>query len=172
DEGQLSDAHGKHADFRNAVIILTSNLVLHQPQPPTALGFNVQAARPLAILDPREELVRYFRPELVNRIDEILLFQPLDKASLRRIIDRYIKSLESLAARNIRIELTDEFYDFLIDRGVSERFGARELRRAIDRFVRQPLAEELIRRSETSGVVRAALARGEVQFEFASSVGS
>jgi ATP-dependent Clp protease ATP-binding subunit ClpA len=171
DEGRLADAHGKRADFRNAVIILTSNIALRPTaQPAAALGFKAEPPAPMQLtFDVREALARELRPELVNRIDEILVFNSLDRTALRRIIDRYVKSLEQLAARNIRIELSDEVYDFLTEQGVSVRFGARELRRAIDRHLRQPLAEELIRRGQGVNLVRAVLTDGRVQFELSSA---
>jgi len=164
DEGRLTDAHGKRADFRNAIIILTSNIGVGRVEPAVKLGFKAESP-PEVVFDLREALTRFFRPELVNRIDEILLFRPLDAQALRRIVGRYVKSLEILAARNFRIELADEVYDFLIERGVSEQFGARELRRTIDRYLRQPLAEELLRRGESAGVVRASLDGDRLRLE-------
>ena len=167
DEGRLSDAHGKRADFRNAVVILTSNVEVRPVVQPATLGFKAEPPALHMTIDLRDELIRYFRPEFVNRIDEILLFNRLEKRALRSIIDRYVKSLEALAARDLRIEFEDDVYEFLIERGVSDRFGARELRRAIDRYVRQPLAEEFIRRGPSTGVVRARLEQDRLQFEFA-----
>jgi ATP-dependent Clp protease ATP-binding subunit ClpC len=168
DEGRLADAHGQRADFRNAIIILTSNLGIGPVEPAVRLGFKAEAA-PRAAFDPREQLTGFFRPELVNRIDEILLFQPLDAQALRRIVDRHLKVLEHQTTPHLEIALAAEVYDFLIERGTSEQFGARELRRTIDRYLRQPLAEELLRRNARGGAVRATLAGDRVQFELVAT---
>ncbi|HEY2955439.1 MAG TPA: ATP-dependent Clp protease ATP-binding subunit [Candidatus Eisenbacteria bacterium] len=168
DEGRLGDAHGKRADFRNAVVILTSNLPVGPAVPAVTLGFKAEPPPPLAF-DVRAELTRFLRPELVNRIDEILLFRPLDPAALRQIVDRYVKGLESQAPQSLRIELAEEVYDLLIQRGVSEQFGARELRRTVDRYLRQPLAEELLRRGNGAATVRASLDGDRVRFELGPS---
>ncbi len=171
DEGRLTDAHGKRADFRHAVIILTSNIVFRLPAPPaTPLGFRAEPAAPAPVrFDVRDALATVLRPELVNRIDEILVFQPLDRAALRRIIDRYLKSIEQLVPQGLDIELSDGVYDLLIERGVSSQFGARELRRAIDRHLRHPIAEELLRRGPAAGTVRVVRDQDRIRFEFAPS---
>jgi ATP-dependent Clp protease ATP-binding subunit ClpC len=166
DEGRLHGARGERVDFRNAIVILTSNLQIRPTEAPKTLGFAAQAAAPEPPVEPRELLTGYFRPELVNRIDEILVFNSLGETELRLIIDRYVQDLERLAAaRELRIELTEEVYEFLIAHGVSEQFGARELRRVIDRYVRQPLAEELIRRGDSASLIRLTFSDDQIRFE-------
>jgi len=171
DEGRLADAHGKRADFRNAVIILTSNLVFRFGAPPaTPLGFKSEPPPPAPVaIDVRAALATVLRPELVNRIDEILVFQPLDRPALRHIIDRYVDGIEQLVPQGLDIELSDEIYDLLIERGVNSQFGARELRRTIDRHLRHPIAQELLRRGPSDRKVRVRLDRDQILFEFASS---
>jgi ATP-dependent Clp protease ATP-binding subunit ClpC len=165
DEGRLSGSRGQQADFRNAIVILTSNLQVNAGKRKT-LGFATEESDTGIEPDPRAALATTFRPELVNRIDDILVFDLLGEADLRTLIDRYVHGLEKLAAdRELRIEMDDDVYDFLIEHGVSEQFGARELKRAIDRWVRQPLAEELIRRGNSAGVIRVRLDGETLRFE-------
>jgi ATP-dependent Clp protease ATP-binding subunit ClpA len=168
DEGRLSDAHGKHADFRHAVIIFTSNLVFRMAPPPAPpLGFRREEAPSAPVrIDVRDALATVLRPELVNRIDEIIVFQPLDEAALRRIIDRYVKSIEQLVPQGLEIELSDEVYDLLIEHGVSSQFGARELRRTIDRHLRHPIAQELLRRGPAERRVGVRLDQGQLVIDF------
>jgi ATP-dependent Clp protease ATP-binding subunit ClpA len=167
DDGRLTDAHGKRADFRNAVIILTSNLQFRAEELPTPLGFKSEPPQSHAPIDLRFALSHYLRPELVNRIDEIVLFQPLGAETLRLIIDRQVESLGKLAPGQPRIELAAAVYDFLISQGSTDRFGAREIRRAIDRHVRQPLAEALLRHGDGAKVIRVGLTGNRVSFEVA-----
>jgi ATP-dependent Clp protease ATP-binding subunit ClpC len=165
DEGRLTGSRGQVADFRNAVVILTSNLQVRTEKRKT-LGFSTGEAAAETEIDPREALAGAFRPELLNRIDEILVFETLREPDLRVLVDRYVAGLEKLAAaRELRIELDDEVYDFLIRQGVSEQFGARELKRAIDRWLRQPLAEELLRRGDNAGTVRVRLSDDRIVFQ-------
>jgi ATP-dependent Clp protease ATP-binding subunit ClpC len=167
DDGRLTDAHGKRADFRHAVIVLTSNLQFREAELPTPLGFKSTPPAPQAPIDLRLALSHYFRPEFVNRIDEIVLFQPLGPDTLRLIIDRHIADLTKLAPGHPRIDLAEVVYEFLMAQGSSDHFGAREMRRAIDRHLRQPLAEELLRHREGAEVVRVGLAGGRLSFEVA-----
>ena len=163
DDGRLSGAHGKTADFSQAVVILTSNI---DPSPDTraAVGFGKQTEAPPS--DPRKGLSQFFRPELVNRIDEVVQFHRLDRASLRRIIDRYIHALEQLlASRRVTLQLEEPVYDHLIELGESAEYGARELRRVVDHSLRQPLAEELLRRAgDAGGTIKVRVHKGQIAF--------
>jgi len=164
DEGRLTGSRGKQADFRNAIVMLTSNLPVGAKR--RKLGFASEGVAPEPDPDARAALAGTLRPELVNRIDEVLVFEPLDERHLRELVDRYVRGLEKLAApRELRLELEPAVYDFLIERGVSEQFGARELKRAVDRFVRQPLAEQLIQRADGPGILRARLSGERILFE-------
>ena len=123
------------------------------------------APEPLAI-DPRTLLAGYLRPELVNRIDEIVVFNRLGRAELRKIVDRYLQGIEELGAeRDLKLELDDDSYDYLLRNGASERFGARELRRVVDQKLRQPLAREFLRRGDKVGAVRVRVREGSLHLE-------
>src|SRR5690606_32753421 len=115
------------------------------PESSGSVGF-IKPGEP-TVQDLRKGLTPFFRPELVNRIDEIVQFKRLDRSALRRIIDRYVHEIEQLlASRKAKLQLDDAVYDYLTERGESEQYGARELRRVVDHSLRQPLAEELLRR--------------------------
>lgn len=164
DDGRLTGAHGKTADFSQAVVILTSNID-PSPEGKGAVGFGKGAAEPQS-QDLRKGLTPFFRPELVNRIDEVVQFHRLDRHALRRIIDRYVHDIEQLmAARKAKLQLEDSVYDHLTQLGESEEYGARELRRVVDVNLRQPLAEELLRRGGDSvGTIRVGVREGRLTF--------
>ena len=106
------------------------------------------------------------RPELVNRIDEVVSFNPLDDAALRRIVDCYVAGIEDLlAARELALELEDDVYDRLIELGTSRQYGARELRRAVDVHLRQPLATEILRQGEEIAGIRVSADGEQIRFE-------
>ena len=172
DDGRLSGAHGRTADFSQALILMTSNLSPVPPAPdrPT-LGF-VRNDRPVAApaAEPnahelRNALTGFLRPELVNRIDEILLFHALGPADLRRIVDRFVAEIEeALASRRFALRLEEEVYDYLLAIGQTEQFGARELRRVVDKQIRQPLARAILARESDPGEIRVSVADGRLIF--------
>jgi ATP-dependent Clp protease ATP-binding subunit ClpB len=138
DDGRLTDGQGRTVDFRNTVLIMTSNLGSH--------WFFDEARSPE---DRRErvlgELRSHFRPEFVNRLDEIIVFDPLDKDEIAQIVEIQIRGLaRRLAARRLEIELTDAAKDYLAERGYDPTFGARPLKRLIQREVQDPLATKLL----------------------------
>ncbi|MGE3167058.1 MAG: AAA family ATPase [Planctomycetota bacterium] len=172
DDGRLSGAHGHSADFRQAVVILTSNVVLEPEEAAGRLGFQAgSAGEPKARgasqdAGVRRALTKFFRPELVNRIDEILRFQPLGPESLRKIIDRYVGEIEDqLATLSVSLELADSAYSYLARRGESDMFGARELRRVVDHEIRQALAERLLRAGSPIHRVRVQAAGDQLEFD-------
>ncbi len=173
DEGRLQGTHGKSADFTQSVIILTSNI---DPRPEHApvVGFGAEegaAAEAESPPDAREALLARLRPELVNRIDEVITFVHLDEASLRRIVSRYIAGIEELLKpRRLTLELEPAVYDRLLELGVSDEFGARELRRAVDLHLRQPLATEILRHDDGIAGVRGSVEDGEIRFEVVGPV--
>ncbi len=170
DEGRLSGAQGRTADFTQAVVILTSNLRPSWEPPKRELGFHSEdreTAPP--VIDMRAALSGFFRPELVNRIDEIVAFRPLSRESLARIVERYITGIRDLLEpRRMKLELDDAVHDLLIEQGDGNRYGARELRRVVDRLIRQPLAREILARSGDGGTVRVGVADGELRFHWDS----
>jgi ATP-dependent Clp protease ATP-binding subunit ClpB len=142
DDGRLTDGHGRTVDFRNAVIIMTSNL------------------------RSEEELRAVFRPEFLNRVDEVVVFQSLTREQLAAIVELQLRRLEErLADRGIRIELTDAAKVFLAEAGWDPTYGARPLRRAIQRLVENPLAMRLLDGEVEDGdTVRVDVGDGELVF--------
>jgi ATP-dependent Clp protease ATP-binding subunit ClpB len=138
EDGRLTDGQGRTVDFRNTVVILTSNLGSH--------WFFDESLAP----DERRERVlgemrAAFRPEFLNRLDEVIVFEPLDKAELAEIVDIQLRHLgRRLAARNLEIELTPAAREYLAEKGYDPSFGARPLRRLIQREVQDPLAMRLL----------------------------
>ena len=148
DDGRLTDSHGRTVDFRNTVIIMTSNIgsqyLLNIPV--DASEDVVEREFEKAKEKVLEELRMFFRPEFLNRVDEIIVFKPLTMKELSQIIDLLIASVNRrLAERNIRIELTENAKRELVARGYDPAFGARPLKRTIQRYVETPLADRIIR---------------------------
>jgi ATP-dependent Clp protease ATP-binding subunit ClpB len=138
DDGRLTDGQGRTVDFRNAVVIMTSNL-----------GSSWFFDETLSPEDRRErvlaEMRQAFRPEFLNRLDEVIVFEPLDKEEISRIVDIQVGQLaRRLAARNLEIELTPAAREYLAEKGYAPSFGARPLKRLIQREVQDPLAMKLL----------------------------
>jgi len=145
DDGRLTDGQGRTVDFKNTVLIMTSNL--------GSSWFFEESLSP----DERRERVlgqvrESFRPEFLNRVDEIIVFDPLDKEEIARIVEIQIRALaERLAARKLEIELTDAAREYLAEKGYDPSFGARPLKRLIQREVQDPLATKLLSGELTEG---------------------
>lgn len=151
EEGQLTDSFGRHIDFRNTVLIMTSNIGANIIKNQASLGFkrtSVDRSHEDMKKDLLDEVEKHFRPEFLNRLDEVIVFQSLDREDLREIIDieaRYVQ--ERLKSMGLDILLSEESKDYLIEQGYNPKFGARPLRRAIERYVEDPIAEEMLRGS-------------------------
>ncbi len=149
EEGKLTDSVGRIVDFRNTVIIMTSNLGAHKIIQGKALGFGGGNA----VHDDEknkarliEEAKKYFKPEFINRVDEVVIFRKLDRKDLRNIVSLEInKVVLRLNDKDFHININNKILDFLIDIGYQPEYGARPLRRAIERYVEDPLAEEILR---------------------------
>jgi ATP-dependent Clp protease ATP-binding subunit ClpB len=143
DDGRLTDGQGRTVDFRNTIVIMTSNLGSAVFQDPTASS------------EEREEKVlsdvrAHFRPEFVNRIDEVVVFDALSRDDIVKIVEIQLRGLERrLTDRNLSLELTDEAKTYLANAGYDPHFGARPLKRLIQREIQDPLAILLL-----SGEVR------------------
>ena len=136
DDGRLTDGHGRTVDFKNTVVVMTSNIGSHHI---VELGIDAAQDRVL------EDLRRHFRPEFLNRVDEIIVFHSLSRDDLARIVDIQVEHMEALmAGRNITLVLTAGARDFLADKGYDPVFGARPLKRAIQRYLQDPLAMDLL----------------------------
>jgi ATP-dependent Clp protease ATP-binding subunit ClpC len=147
EDGRLTDAQGKTVDFKNTVIIMTSNLGTQNLRKP-AMGFG-QASEELSYEKMKErvqeELKRNFRPEFLNRIDEVIVFHELARAEVHAIVDLMMKRVaEQLESQDVSIEMTETAKDLLSSEGYDPALGARPLRRAIQRLVEDPLSEKIL----------------------------
>ncbi len=141
DDGRLTDGHGRTVDFRNTVIVMTSNLGSNLIQ--EMAGEEHYDAMKSAVMDV---VGSHFRPEFVNRIDDLVVFHPLGREHIRKIVDIQLGYLhDRLAERDIRIELSNAARDKLADAGFDPVYGARPLKRAIQQQVENPLAQEILR---------------------------
>jgi ATP-dependent Clp protease ATP-binding subunit ClpC len=156
EEGRLTDSFGRHVDFRNVVMIMTSNigadLIKGGVQPFGLQGRKSGTAEEQSYNKMKEtlmkEIERFFRPEFIGRLDDVIVFRPLNKTHLEKIVELELKKvLKRLTEHGLRVEITQEAKDFLIDKGTSNDFGARPLRRAIEQHVEDPLSEEILRGS-------------------------
>jgi ATP-dependent Clp protease ATP-binding subunit ClpB len=165
DDGRLTDGQGRTVDFKNTVIVLTSNIGSQQIQELTRQGapdVEVEAA-------VREMLKGYFRPEFLNRIDETIVFHPLSKEQLTRIVEVQLRHLhQRLARRNIKLIVDDGARQLLADEGYDPQFGARPLKRVIQHRIENPLANKILRGEFGEGdtiLVHADRATGGFRFE-------
>jgi ATP-dependent Clp protease ATP-binding subunit ClpC len=153
EEGRLTDSFGRHIDFRNVILILTSNLGSHLLKAGASLGFggtrsemSEQERQKRLKADIMFEVERHFRPEFLNRLDEVITFNPLRREDLERIVHLQLKEVtDRVAAQGLHLEVDTKALAFLIKNGFHEDYGARPMRRAIERFVEDPLAENLLR---------------------------
>ncbi|MBI2166524.1 MAG: AAA family ATPase [Chloroflexi bacterium] len=149
EDGRLTDGHGRTVDFRNTIVIMTSNLGTGEAGR-QALGFGrrdgeLAAAREQMRRTVEEALRRHFRPEFLNRIDEVVIFDSLTQEHIKRIVDLLIKEVESrLVERKISLELTEAAREALAKEGFDPLYGARPMRRVIMRLVENPLASRLL----------------------------
>ena len=165
DDGRLTDSQGRTVDFRNTVIIMTSNIGSHYILERSADWAAVEAG----VLDA---LRQHFRPEFLNRVDDIVVFRQLTEADMERIIELQLRRLEHLLAeRKLTIELTPEAKRALIAEGYDPAFGARPLKRAIQRMVQNPLALAVLegRFSEGDHILVTANEQGRLEFERAAA---
>ena len=157
DDGQLTDSMGRRVDFRNTIIIMTSNIGARQLQDfGTGVGFSTDAKKTKETDDRRgviqNALKRAFAPEFLNRIDDVIVFNSLKRADIHRIIDLELSKLFArIEDLGYSMTLTDAAKDFLVDKGYDEKFGARPLRRALQKYLEDPLAEEIISAQLTEG---------------------
>jgi ATP-dependent Clp protease ATP-binding subunit ClpC len=156
EEGKLTDAQGRKVDFRNTIVIMTSNIGASQISKNQSLGFTIGDESGLSYEDMKTkvmgELKKVFRPELLNRIDEVIVFHKLTKEEIKEVVEILMKRLrEQMAQHEVAIELTDEAKDLLVEKGYDPAMGARPLRRAIQRYIEDPLADFVLGRSLEPG---------------------
>ena len=149
DEGRLTDGQGRQVDFANTVVIMTSNVGAREIAQTAPMGFSSQGNGGLSDKEIKSrvetELKHLFRPEFLNRVDEIVVFKSLTNEQLRLVVDLMIADLRNrLVAQGMSIELTDAARDLIVREGTDPVYGARPLRRAIQTLIEDPLAEELL----------------------------
>ncbi len=150
DDGRLTDAKGRHVNFKNTIIIMTSNVGASMITTTSKLGFSTSDDESKDKYEKlketvSEEMKKAFRPEFLNRIDETIVFAHLKQEEIRQIVDLMLKDLfKRLAERELSVEVTDEVKDHLAKNGYSEAYGARPLRRLIQRKIEDMLAEEIL----------------------------
>jgi ATP-dependent Clp protease ATP-binding subunit ClpC len=170
EEGRLTDSLGRQVDFRNTVVILTSNLGFDYEKSGQGLGFTRESgAEDYNRLRDRmiSSAKLVFKPELLNRFDDMIVFKKLDKADVVKILDLELaKVRQRLDAKAIRLELSEAATDFLVNKGFDPALGARPLRRTVERFLEDPLAEELLRGILAEGVIEAVLAEDKQGLSF------
>ena len=161
EEGRLTDSLGRHVDFRNTVVILTSNLGFDFAKQGRGLGFSQDTTtndyeRLKGQLLNEAKLV--FKPELLNRFDDVIVFRKLERADVVRILDIELTKVRGrLAAKGLNIELAENAAAFLVDKGFDAALGARPLRRAVEHYLEDPLADELLRQSDFQGTLEVKL---------------
>jgi ATP-dependent Clp protease ATP-binding subunit ClpC len=156
EEGKLTDSQGRKVDFRNAIVIMTSNIGAGQIAKNQTLGFSFGDEQGLTYDEMKSrvmgDLKKVFRPELLNRIDETIVFHKLEREEIFTIVDLQLKRLrEQMATYETAIELTDAAKDVLVEHGFDPAMGARPLRRAIQRYIEDPLADFVLGRELSPG---------------------
>jgi ATP-dependent Clp protease ATP-binding subunit ClpB len=152
DDGRLTDGRGRTADFSNTVVIMTSNIGSGRVLDTSASVFESDEGREALKDVLLEELRNFFRPEFLNRIDDIVVFKPLSKGDLRGIVDIQLRRLEKLLAdRELKLDLTDAAKTRLVELGYEPSLGARPLKRAILRELQNPLAEAILQGNYGTG---------------------
>ncbi len=171
DEGRLTDGQGRHVDFSNTVIIMTSNIGARDIAQTSTMGFSALGNGGLSDKEitsrVMSELKKLFRPEFLNRVDEIVVFKSLTGEQLRGIVDLMVAELrERLIAQGMSIELTDAARDLVAKQGADPVYGARPLRRAIQTLIEDPLSEELLQVGWGAGdIVKVRAKDGKLVFE-------
>jgi len=149
DDGTLTDSFGRKVSFSNTVVILTSNIGTREIKSGKSLGFQQESSENTYEFMKRkvtDELKRLFNPELLNRLDESIIFRPLGIEEIQKIVDILMNDVSKrLEERGIQFTLKEEARSFLAQKGFDPQFGARPLRRAIQKYMEDPLAEELLR---------------------------
>ncbi|MEY2546754.1 MAG: ATP-dependent Clp protease ATP-binding subunit ClpC [Verrucomicrobiota bacterium] len=171
EDGKITDSLGRKIDFRNTIIIMTSNVGAETLKRQTTMGFG--AVRPLGEHEYEtmrdkllEEAKKAFKPEFINRLDDIIVFHQLSKDNLMHIVDLEVgKVLKRVKAKEVHIELEASAKEFLIEKGYDPTYGARPMRRAVEKYLEDPFAEELLRGNVKAGdVVHVAAENGKLVF--------
>jgi len=178
EDGRLTDSQGRTVDFKNTIIIMTSNVGTHETVATRELGLRSEKKEE----DPEkvynrmknkvmEEIKKLFRPELINRIDDILVFRPLSIEELKGIVDILLKPLyKELESRNIKLNIDDKVKELIVKHGYNPSFGARPLRRSITTLLEETLAEEMLKNNIfENAIIDAYVENGEIRYAFIQS---
>ncbi|MCX7703859.1 MAG: AAA family ATPase, partial [Planctomycetota bacterium] len=149
EEGALTDSFGRKVDFRNTILVMTANIGAHIIKDTEPLGFT-KRSKEVTFEKMKERLMveieRFFRPEFLNRLDDIIVFEQLDKEQLMDVVELEVSYLrERLKAFGLDVELTKQAKKFLVEHNYNPDFGARPIRRSIERLIEDPLSEEILR---------------------------
>jgi ATP-dependent Clp protease ATP-binding subunit ClpC len=148
DEGRLTDSFGRRIDFKNVILIMTSNIGAELIKSQSGFGFGKK--NPEANYEKMKDMLEkevehHFRPEFLNRVDDTIVFRPLTRENLQTIVDYELaKVFKRLTEHGLKLELTSHAKEFLIDKGYNPEFGARPLRRAIEHYIEDPLSEAML----------------------------
>lgn len=170
DAGRLTDGQGRTVNFKNTVIIMTSNIGQEIFHSANSIGFKAGRDN-TAYVDVKEKLLeavkKSFRPEFLNRIDDIVVFNPISKEGIRKILEIELEPLyKKLAQREIQLEITQKAKEYLCEKGFDVNFGARPLKRTIQKYIQDPLSIKILSGSVKEGdkvVVDKALCNLEIR---------
>ncbi len=174
DEGRLTDSYGRKVSFKNTILIMTSNIGANLIKKTGAIGFKTQEdEETYKGMKERllEEVKKTFKPEFLNRIDDVIVFRPLSREDLKHIVEIEVKDVQDrLNEKDIGIVIDDKAKSFLIDKGFDQTFGARPLKRTIQRYLENPLAEEILSGSFKEGVkIKVTCPKGKEELKFTIS---
>ncbi|MCC7064506.1 MAG: ATP-dependent Clp protease ATP-binding subunit, partial [Planctomycetes bacterium] len=172
EEGRLTDSFGRHIDFRNVVLIMTSNIGANLIKNSTGLGFGKNPNAKESGHEKMRELIngeveRHFRPEFINRLDEIVVFNQLTREDMQRIVENeLVKVNKRMKQKGHNLEVDQSVIDWMIEKSFHEDFGARPLKRGIEKHLEDPLSEQILKgQLDTPYTIKARVKAGEVHFE-------
>ncbi|MFC1644185.1 AAA family ATPase [Candidatus Omnitrophota bacterium] len=171
DEGRLTDSYGRKVSFKNTILIMTSNIGANLLKKAGAIGFKTpKEEETYQDMKSRllEEVKKTFKPEFLNRVDDVIVFRALNKDDLKQVVEIEVKEVyDRLEEKNIEITLDDKAKEFLIDKGFDKVFGARPLKRTIQRYLENPLAEEILSGSFMEGSkIKVTFLKGAAELKF------